>query len=130
MIQRLSAADASERDKRTAGYLNHKYGRGSPYDAEERSEAIVSFFATRLRSQEATGSWLFVGRQVTAVDLAWAAFAALLRPLPESDCPMHPRARELWSWTPKSIDSKDVAMLLAHRDRVYREFLMLPVPTQ
>jgi hypothetical protein len=130
MIERLSLAGASERDKQTAGYLKHKYGQGSCQDAEQRNEAIASFFAARLREQQAAGSWVFVGNDVTAVDLAWAAFAALLQPLSEADCPMHPRGRELWSWTPKSIGSKDVAMLLAHRDRVYRELLSLPVPTQ
>ena len=90
----------------------------------------MSLLVDRLVEQRASGRSVFAGAQVTALDLAWAAFAALLRPLPEPDCPMHPRWRALFSWTPKAIDSAGVAQLLAHRDRIYRERLTLPVPTQ
>ena len=130
MIGRLLDKEATVRDKQIGGYLAHKYGSGLPQEAESQCEAIVSLFADRLGEQRAAGRSVFVGEQVTAVDFAWAAFATLLRPLPEADCPMHPQWRDLYSWTPKSIDTEGVALLLAHRDRIYREFLTLPVPTQ
>jgi glutathione S-transferase len=130
IIDRLLHKGATDRERQIGGYLAHKYGSRLRHDAEPQCEAIVSLLCNRLSEQRAAGRWVFVGEQVTAVDLAWAAFAALLRPLPESDCPMHPRWRDLYDWTPKSIDSEGVALLLAHRDRIYRELLTLPVPTQ
>jgi hypothetical protein len=110
------------------------YRRLKPLSAQE-SVPVVLIEQERPRSSwleqlYAAGRSVFVGEQVTALDLAWAAFAALLRPLPEPDCPMHVRWRELFSWTPKSIDSAGVELLLAHRNRIYREYLTLPVPTQ
>jgi hypothetical protein len=130
MIEHLQDKDATVRDGQIGGYLEHKYGGGLKRDAEPQCEAIVSFLANRLVEQSAAGRSVFVGDRVTAVDLAWAAFAALLKPLPDADCPMLPRWRELYSWVPQSINSEDVALLLAHRDRIYREYLTLPVPTQ
>jgi hypothetical protein len=40
------------------------------------------------------------------------------------------RWRDLYTWTPSSIDSDSLALLLAHRDQMYRESMTLPVPTQ
>ena len=101
----------------------------SERDYESRSEAIVALMAERLRSQAAAGRSMFVGKNLTAVDLAWAAFAALLQPLPEPLCPMHSRWRELFSWVPQTVSADDLSLLLTHRDRIYRDFLKLPVPT-
>jgi len=129
MIERLRDGRASSRDQQIGAYLDNKYGMSFRSNAEARCEAIVSLLAEKLRRQRATGRSMFIGDHLTALDLAWAAFAALLQPLPESDCPMPARWRELYSWTPASIDSEGVALLLAHRDHIYREFMTLPVPT-
>jgi len=129
MIERLRSDRVSGRDVQIGAYLENKYGMSFRSDAGSRCDAIVWLLAERLRKQLAAGRWMFIGEHLTALDLAWAAFAALIQPLPESDCPMPARWRELYSWTPTSIDSEDVALLLAHRDQVYRDFLTLPVPT-
>jgi glutathione S-transferase len=128
-IDELLAKESTARDKQVGGYLHAKYGVSSDRDYESRSEAIVSLMAHRLRSQYAAGRSVFVGENLTAVDLAWAAFAALLQPLPESVCPMHARWRDLFSWAPKTVAADDLTLLLAHRDRIYHDFLKLPIPT-
>jgi hypothetical protein len=90
----------------------------------------LSLFASRLREQRRAGRDVLVGELMTAVDLAWAAFAALVKPLPEPECPMQQRWRDLYTWTPESIPAEDVDLLLSHRDRIYEKWLTLPVPTQ
>jgi glutathione S-transferase len=127
-IAQLLAQDSTARDKQVGGYLKAKYGSDSALDYESRSEAIVSLMADRLRSQHAAGRSMFVGKNLTAVDLAWAAFAALLQPLPEPVCPMDSRWRDLFCWVPKTVPSDDLSLLLTHRDRIYHDFLKLPVP--
>jgi glutathione S-transferase len=129
MIERLRDDNSSGRDKQIAAYLADKYGMSFRIEAGSRCETIVSLLAERLRKQHATGRSVFIGDHITALDLAWAAFAALIKPLPESDCPMPPRWRDLYTWTPSSIDSDSLALLLAHRDQMYRESMTLPVPT-
>jgi glutathione S-transferase len=129
MIERLQDDNASGRDKQIGAYLAEKYGMSFRIEARSRCETIVSLLAERLRNQHATGRSLFIGDHITALDLAWAAFAALIKPLPESDCPMPPRWRDLYTWTPSSIDSDSLALLLTHRDQMYRESMTLPVPT-
>ena len=128
-IDGLSAQGSTARDKQSGAYLKAKYGAGSEQDFESRSETIVALMAHKLRSQKAAGSAMFVGENLSAVDLAWAAFAALLQPLPEPVCPMHTRWRELFRWVPKTISADDLSLLLAHRDRIYHHFLKLPIPT-
>ena len=129
MIERLRDDNASARDKQIGAYLAEKYGMSFRIEAGSRCETIVSLLAERLRKQRATGRSVFIGDHITALDLAWAAFAALIKPLPESDCPMPPRWRDLYTWTPSSIDSDSLALLLAHRDQMYRESMTLPIPT-
>jgi glutathione S-transferase len=128
-IDELLAQDSTARDKQVGGYLKAKYGAASDRDYESRSESIVALMADRLRSQKAAGRLMFVGENLSAVDLAWAAFAALLQPLPEPVCPMHSRWRDLFSWIPKTVPADDLSLLLTHRDRIYHDFLKLPIPT-
>ncbi len=128
-IEQLLAPDSSARDRQAGKYLHAKYGTTTEHDNELRSEAVVSLLANRLRAQKLAGRSMFIGEQITALDLAWAAFAALVQPLPESVCPMHGRWRELFSWVPKTVHADDLSLLLAHRDRIYHDFLKLPVPT-
>jgi hypothetical protein len=67
------------------------------------------------------------GQTLTALDLGWAAFAALIEPLPESVCAFHPMWRDLYTWAPADTAPKAVDALLARRDRIYQEWLELPV---
>jgi glutathione S-transferase len=129
MIGRLIAAGSHARDQQIGLYLKYKYGASGSADPQRRCDEIVALFAERLRHQLSYGKAYLVGDRLSALDLAWAAFAALIEPLPERTCPMSARWRDLFRWTPQSVSADDQQMLLAHRDRIYRQHLKLPVPT-
>src|ERR1700685_795815 len=85
MIGRLlTEPNFGERERGIGHYLSKKYRHST--DSVDRStkrcEEIVSTFAG-LRT---TGHEYLSGSNLTALDLAWAAFAALIQPLPEDLC--------------------------------------------
>jgi glutathione S-transferase len=126
MIARLlKEAAFGERDRGIGQYLSKKYQHST--DSEEasakRCEGIVSTFT----DLQAAGHDYLLGPSLTALDLAWTAFAALIRPLPDELCPMKPLWRDLYTWMPSVASRHDVEALLSFRDRVYRDFLPLPV---
>lgn len=129
MIERLSEASAHVRDRTIGMYLRHKYGTSSHADPAARCRDIIALLADRLRAQLEAGQPYLFGARLSALDLAWAAFAALIEPLPESDCPMSSRWRELYRWRPPGLPATDLDLLLAHRERIYRQYVPLPVPT-
>ena len=108
--------------------LADKYG----YDAAAaeaapwRVVAILRTLAAQLDRQRVAGRPFLVGTHLTALDVYWATFAAMLEPLPEEQCPMPAGLRALYAATGPVRDALDPA-LLAHRDFVYREYLQLPV---
>lgn len=128
MIARLTAPGAHPRDQQMGLYLRYKYGATPGTDPERRCQDIVATFADLLRHQLDWGKGFLFGDRLSALDLAWAAFAALIEPLPEADCAMSSRWRDLFRWTPHGMRPADLQMLLAHRDRIYRQHLKLPIP--
>ena len=126
MIARLLTEPTfGERERGIGRYLSQKYrydtdsGDGSAKQCEE----IVSTFA----SLRAGGHDYLLGSNLTALDLAWAAFAALIQPLSEALCPMKPLWRDLYTWMPSMTPHHAVEDLLAFRERIYRDWLTLPV---
>lgn len=128
MIERLTAASAHPRDQQIGLYLKHKYGASHGQDPAARCREIVALLADRLRRQLEVGKTVLFGERLSALDLAWAAFAALIEPLPEDQCAMSPRWRDLYRWQSHGLEGGDIEMLLAHRDRIYERHLRLPVP--
>ncbi len=114
-----------DRERAIGHYLSKKYRHDTdaPETSVERCEHIVAAFATL----HAAGHGYLLGPSLTALDLAWAAFAALLRPLPEALCPMKPLWRDLYTWTPSQTSAASLDALLSFRERVYRDHLPLPV---
>ena len=112
--------------------MGHRY-HYSPEAAEaapERISEILGLLAERLASQRAAGARYFIGGQLTALDIYWSAFAAILAPLPPELCAMQDFMRQQYTATdPGMLEALDPA-LLEHRDLVYREHLELPVPPQ
>ena len=130
MITRLTAPGSHSRDQQIGLYLKFKYGASNVVeDPQRRCDQIIGMFTERMRHQLSYGKGFLFGDRLSALDLAWAAFAAMIEPLPERQCPMSARWRDLFRWTPQSVSANDVQMLLAHRDRIYRQHLSLPVPT-
>jgi glutathione S-transferase len=113
--------------------LGHAYG-WSPEATRRANDRIVSilrFFAEQLAEQHAAGRAYLIGDRLTALDLYWASFAAMLRPLPDTVCPMPEPIRSAYGGTSPEIDavltSKPGQALLALRDRIYEQHLPLPL---
>jgi len=126
MIARLLTEPTfGERERGIGQYLSRKYRHDT--DSVEGSarhcEEIVSTFA----GLRAAGHDYLSGSSLTALDLAWAAFAALIQPLPEELCPMKPLWRDLYTWMPSMTPRHTVEDLLSFRERIYRDWLTLPV---
>ncbi len=95
--------------------------------AEARLCAMLDYFAELLTKQQRRGSPYFVGNAVTACDLHWAAFSALLDPLPHEQNPMPNWLRARYSYIGDTIARHKHEILLEHRDHVFREHLSLPL---
>ena len=110
-------------------YLAGRYGY-SPAAAEaapERVVRILGAFSAQLAAQRAAGRRWLVGETLSALDVWWAAFAALLEPLPAELCPMSAELRASYVVRDPVVRAALDPALLAHRDLVYREHLELPV---
>ena len=87
----------------------------------------LGLLSQRLRSQQAQGRAYLMGAQLTALDIYWAAMAALLDPLPPALCKLPEGLRKSYTATqPEIVDALDPA-LIELRDTVYERFLELPI---
>jgi glutathione S-transferase len=68
-----------------------------------------------------------VGDALTVADISLAAAMGVLAPLPHADCAMLPDFRRAYeTWTPEIAEAV-APSLIAHRDFIYRQHLVLPV---
>ena len=128
MIQNLYAAGPGDaRD--AADYLAVRYGwsEAAAARAPERVAEILRTLSAQLRAQRERGRRYLVGDALSALDLYWATFAALIEPLGPADCPMPDFLRWTYTVTDPALRGALDPALLEHRDRVYREHLVLPV---
>lgn len=109
------------------------FGRKYGYREEEgelyrrRTREILELFAGQLEEQQQGGSSFLLGDSLTALDVYWAAMAALVEPLSEEQCPMPPAMRMFYGLRDADLRLPGTDALLAHRDRIYRDHLVLPV---
>jgi glutathione S-transferase len=105
------------------------FGRKYGYRAEEsglyrrRVREVLALFTEILREQRARGSRFLLGDALSALDLYWAAFAALLEPLPESVCPMEPGMRAFYTLRDPAQRVPGDEILLEHRDSITGSYL-------
>ena len=106
-----------------------KYGyRGEEAELyRRRVREVLALFTDLLLGQRARGAQFLLGDSLSALDLYWAAFAALLQPLPEELCPMDGGMRAFYTLRDPEQRAPGDEILLAHRDFVYRTYLELPV---
>src|SRR5262249_52477755 len=86
----LSNANAPAAAKSGANFLGRKYGY-SPEPAEAAPKRVAEILHTlnaQLDAQHKSGSRFLIGDQLSALDIYWAAFAALIRPLQDDLCKM------------------------------------------
>ncbi len=106
-----------------------KYGY-SPEAAEaapERMATIIRSLASRLEQQKSHASKFFIGNQLSALDIYWATFAALVDPLPEEQCPMATAFRGFYQNSDPTVAAALSPALLDQRDFIYQEYLELPI---
>ncbi|MEE9607678.1 MAG: hypothetical protein V3U03_08040 [Myxococcota bacterium] len=109
--------------------LGQRYGYhpAAAEAAPRRAAEILRLFSERLRRQRERGSRFLVGAELSALDIYWAAFAALVEPLPPELCPMPEFLRRQYSASDPIVRGAADPLLLEHRDFIYREYLELPV---
>ncbi|MFT4570176.1 MAG: glutathione S-transferase [Hyphomicrobiaceae bacterium] len=109
--------------------LAQRYGY-SPQAGErapQRAADVLDALSGRLAQAHAAGGHYFFGDRLSALDLYWACFAALVKPLPDKDCPMPNGLRALYEGAGDVVMKALTSELLAHRDFIYQEHLVLPV---
>ncbi len=88
---------------------------------------ILSLLSAQLNEQRARGSAYLVGDRLSALDVHWATFCAILSPLPDEVCPMQGFMRAQYTVRdPVILDALDPG-LLEHRDSIYQQHLELPL---
>ena len=109
--------------------LAKKYG----YSAEQAALAdrrvidILTLLSDTLKQQRDRGSDFFVGNALSGMDIYWATFAAMVSPLPAEQCAMDDFMRAGYTLAdPQGLAAAD-PILLEHRDRIYRDHLVLPL---
>jgi glutathione S-transferase len=111
--------------KRMAG--KYGYSPEAAQAAPARVAAILQLMSDQLAEQQRRGRSFLVGDRLNALDIHWAAFAVLISPLPEELCAMPGGLRGVYEVTDPKLRSACSPELFAHRDRVYREYLELPI---
>jgi len=125
----LNTPGLSEKERAPSRTFAAKYGY-SPELAEAalaRTVEILRTLSNRLQEQRGRGSRYFIGGQLSALDIYWAAFCAIINPLPEDLCPMTPMMRKTYTNTNPAIAAAASPILYEHRDFIYHEYLELPV---
>ncbi len=109
--------------------LADKYGY-TPAGAEAACRHIAGIFGTfdaQLASQKSRGHRYLMGPELTAVDIYFACFLGLFKPMPPERCPMATAYRPAYSNDDPAVEAAITPALLAHRDFVYERHLELPI---
>jgi len=112
-----------------ARYLAPKYGHSPALGeaAGDRIRALLRMLAAHLGEQREAGSDFYVGSSLTAIDIYGATAMAFFRPLPEEQCVMRASTRADFDMRDDETDAALDPILFEHRDRIYREYLELPL---
>ncbi|NNL68063.1 MAG: hypothetical protein HKP30_17575 [Myxococcales bacterium] len=92
-----------------------------------RVKDLLGLFRERLRSQRDAGRRYLVGDALSATDVHFATFAAMIEPLPPEQCPMPEMLRAGYRLEDPELAAAADPILLEHRDFIYREHLSLPL---
>ncbi|MGA8644570.1 hypothetical protein [Candidatus Binatus sp.] len=112
-----------------SAYLGKKYGYTPEIGARaaERVAAGLTALAARLEQQKGRGSRFFIGDSLSAMDIYWAAFSNMLKPLPPKLMPMHERMRAMFTTTDPTVVAALKPILIEHRDFIFKNYLELPI---
>lgn len=130
MIDRMVPPDGDPlRGEGPVQTLGRRYGysREAAARAPARVVAILGAMSELLCEQYAAGRRFFIGNRLSALDIYWSAFAALLEPLPADLCPIPDYLRPFYSLEDGEVRTAAHPLLLEHRDRIYHDHLELPI---
>jgi glutathione S-transferase len=113
-------------DAGAARYLGSKYGYrpGVGPQVRKRTIEVLRLLSEQLHAHP--GRFL-LGDSLTALDVYWATFAALVAPLPPDKCPMVEGLRKAFEAADPEISAVVDPALVEHRDFIYDEYLVLPM---
>jgi glutathione S-transferase len=120
----------NEKARAMVDFLAAKYQHQVPEEAEcasLRAAEIIECFAGQLERQRASGSRFLIGDELSALDIYWAAAAAMIQPLPPELCDMPRWLRVTYTANDPRVVAAVRPALLEHRDFIYREYLRLPL---
>jgi hypothetical protein len=131
MLIHAAVTDPNAPEEARKGMLafgsKYGYSPAAANAAPAKVAQIVQALAERLESQRSRGFLFLVGNSLSALDIYWAVFAALIEPLPDSLCPMPADFRRRYVCDDATVRAATTPQLLAHRDFIYHEYLELPV---
>ena len=105
----------------------YDYSDAAAARAPRRVAEILATMSRQYRAQNERGRKFLIGEGLSALDLYWATFAAIVDPLPNEHCPMPDWLRSAYKVTDRAVTSALDPGLLEHRDRIYRDYLVLPI---
>jgi len=109
--------------------LGDKYGyrEDSAVEAPGRVIATLRMLTGLLAESHAAGGRYLLGTELSAVDIYWATFCNLVRPLPPEQLAMPEALRPMFTANDDATLEALDPTLLEHRDMMYAEHLELPV---
>ncbi len=126
----LSSPDAETNPELAGGrLLGSSYGWSPEALARsnERICQVLGLLSDQLARQRRAGREYLVGDGLSAVDIYWATFCAMIRPLPQELNPMPEFVRGAYEGLTPAIEAAVDEDLVAHRDKVYERHLELPL---
>ncbi len=127
-IMMAMAMDAEQ--TRDNNLLLRDYGHANlgPAGIRRHIADVLDLLAAQLRGQQSAGSRYFIGEAISGLDIYWAIFSNLVQPLGPEDCPMDDGIRYVFSHGLEEMpEVADLALLIAHRDMMFAEHLLLPM---
>jgi glutathione S-transferase len=103
------------------------YSESAVAEAPDTCVAVLTLLAQHLKAQKNSGSDYFIGQSLTALDIYWANFASMVKPLPHKDNAMNDSMRRSYESVHPKVAAAVDPILLAHRDRMYQNHLSLPL---
>ncbi|MEN8185400.1 MAG: hypothetical protein ABFS46_23025 [Myxococcota bacterium] len=129
LLHGLTRPELPEQARQIGEYMGGKYGL-TPETGEaapRRTTQLLELLSEHLRAQRERGSRYFVGDSLTALDVYWATFAALIEPLPQELCPMSEGFRANYTLVDPDVRKAADPILLEHRDHIYERYLTVPL---
>lgn len=95
--------------------------------APGRIADILSALGRRMNEQRTRGSRYLIGDAITVVDLYWACFSQLIRPLPPAVNPMPEYLRPMYAEVSDDVAAAIDPILFDHRDYIFERHIGLPL---